>query len=110
MSSSASNPSTKREDITLLVRNFNYILLNANKSPTNPAISFNPVVVPNVLTNNNTTTYNSNITSTVSTVHNDNESEIGEDNKMDAYVDFSTFYQNYAIAKTDGSLPNCLEF
>ncbi|KAI4460907.1 protein phosphatase 2c [Holotrichia oblita] len=110
MSSSASNPSTKREDITLLVRNFNYILLNANKSPTNPAISFNPVVVPNVLTNNNTTTYNSNITSTVSTVHNDNESEIGEDNKMDAYVDFSTFYQNYAIAKTDGTLPNCLEF
>lgn len=109
MSSSSSNRSTKREDITLLVRNFNYILLNANKSPTTPAVSFNPIVVSNTLTNNNTT-YNSNVTSTVSTVRNDTDTEVGEDNKMDAYVDFSMFYENYAIAKEDGSLPTCLEF
>lgn len=107
MSSSLSNRSMKREDITLLVRNFNYVLLNANKSPMNPAVSFNPIVVSNTLTNN---TYNTNVTSTTSTVRNDTESEVGEDNKMEAYVDFSMFYQNYAIAKEDGSLPRCLEF
>lgn len=118
MSSSLNNRSMKREDITLLVRNFNYELPSANKTPTNQAVSFNPIVVSNTLTSQSTMmntesergTYNSNIASTTSSVQNDTDNEIGEDNRIDAYVDFSVFYQNYEIAKNDNALPSCLEF
>lgn len=119
MSNSLNASSTKREDITLVVRNFNFIMPNAITSPTNPSVAFNPVVsaIPNSLVG----------AGTLSTVHTDNSANnavstndtssssqectlsdlgLGPDQKIAAYVDFSVYYQNLEIAKLNGTLPD----
>lgn len=122
MSNSLNNTcSAKREDITLIVRNFNFPLPNAIRSPTNPTVTFNPVVSMKNLTNIVSTSdsnkiMNSNVitTSDTDTSSSDLRSEIdtgvGPDQKIESYVDFSLFYQHVEIAKKNGTLPDDVQF
>lgn len=110
----------KREDISLVLRNFNFGLPNAIKSPTNPTVTFNPLVKTNelsvspnsspaTLTNVNT---HSTITMTNTTTSSDNKTEsdeeVGPDQKIAAYVNFSDFYRSFEVAKASGVLPKVL--
>lgn len=111
----------KREDITLVLRNFNYPLPNALTSPTTPSAPFSPAAVrspPSTLASvTNTTTANTlNSTRTVDTTSSsscyakeDTDDGLGPDEKIEAYVDFSDFYKNYYKAKENGTLPEGLE-
>lgn len=113
--------STKREDITLVVRNFNFPMPNAITSPTNPSVTFGSTS-NTASTNSGSTTlvtssnncYNSiittNDTSSSSDVRSISDSGVGPDQKIDAYVDFSDYYKNFEIAKQNGTLPDLLDF
>lgn len=127
MSNSINNScSTKREDITLVLRNFNFPLPNAIKSPS---ISFNPFITTNSVphTNHNSTltsaitndNFRDTNTSTIRT--NDSSSSscysrtqsdcgVGPDNKVEPYVDFNEYYRKVAIMKQNGTLPPDLNF
>ncbi|XP_066146076.1 TGF-beta-activated kinase 1 and MAP3K7-binding protein 1-like [Euwallacea fornicatus] len=110
----------KREDITLVLRNFNFPMPNGIKSPTKPTVQFNPAVVSNEINDNNyslqNTLTNVNTNSTVSRTNTTSssdakpglEDEIGPDQRISAHVDFSEFYRNFEKAKRDGTLPSCL--
>lgn len=119
MSSSTSHPcNPQREDITLVLRNFNYPLPNAITSPTAPTVTFNPI--PSVRDDSGQSTLINSRTedSTNRTIETTNSSDVrtesddglGPDQKIDAYVDFSDFYRNFAIAKQNGTLPEGLDF
>ncbi|KAJ8942761.1 hypothetical protein NQ314_009972 [Rhamnusium bicolor] len=121
MSNSISHSCTpKREDITLVLRNFNYPLPNAITSPTTPSVTFNPLpTFLNNSTNQSSTLINTNtVDSTVRTIDTTNSSAVktqtddglGPDQKIEAYVDFSDFYRNFNAAKLKGTLPEGLDF
>ncbi|XP_028144062.1 TGF-beta-activated kinase 1 and MAP3K7-binding protein 1-like [Diabrotica virgifera virgifera] len=124
MSNSLNNScSPKREDITLVLRNFNYPLPNAITSPTNPSVSFNPIVTKNTISDryssasiatvgsgNSDSTTITNKTSDTSSIDVKLDDDIGSDQKIEAYVDFSDFYRNYNKAKKNGTLPVGLDF
>ncbi|CAG9770611.1 unnamed protein product [Ceutorhynchus assimilis] len=108
----------KREDITLVLRNFNYPLPNALKSPTKPTVQFNPLVIANDITNSNNSTQHTltNLstisktnTTTSSEAKTESEDDIGPDQRIPAYVDFGDFYKNFEEAKKNGTLASCLE-
>ncbi|XP_050310738.1 TGF-beta-activated kinase 1 and MAP3K7-binding protein 1-like [Anthonomus grandis grandis] len=113
----------KREDITLVLRNFNFPMPNALKSPTKPTVQFNPIVVAAELSSSNnssshgTIVNNVDTNSTVSRTNTTSSSEakaeidddIGTDQKIAAYVDFGDFYANFEIARRNGTLPSGLE-
>lgn len=95
----------RREDITLVLRNFNYPLPRAIKTPTTP--SSNCSVTSNTIEPNSMdSTMKSSITTSTSTNRTINIKELGPDNKVKSYVDFSDFYQNAEIAKKNGKLPD----
>ncbi|XP_057652313.1 TGF-beta-activated kinase 1 and MAP3K7-binding protein 1-like [Diorhabda carinulata] len=112
--------SPKREDITLVLRNFNYHLPNAITSPTTPSVTFNPNVSTNtvsdryssassVSTGNNEKSNSTNITKTSDTSSIEDtriDDGIGADQKIEAYVDFTDFYRNYNKGKLNGTLPD----
>ncbi|CAH1171098.1 unnamed protein product [Phaedon cochleariae] len=111
----------KREDITLVLRNFNFHMPNAITSPTTPTVTFNPVVTANSLSDQSdysatsTTMNNSNITTrtsdtTSSSSRTETDDGIGPDQKIEAYTDFSDFYRNFEKAKREGTLPEELNF
>lgn len=115
------NCSAKREDITLIVRNFNFSLPNAIKSPTHPSVTFNPMVFTRNLSNvisstDSNKTINSNVITTTDTdtSSSDRRSEIdtgvGPDQKIESYVDFSTFYDHIENARKNGILPDNIQF
>lgn len=116
--SNSFNPSCtpKREDITLVLRNFNFPMPNAMKSPTKPTVQFNTQVITNTnssmqntLTNLNTnTTVRTNTTSSSDAKPNDSEDEMGPDQRIPGYVDFSDFYKNLEKAHKDGTVPSWL--
>ncbi|CAH0555921.1 unnamed protein product [Brassicogethes aeneus] len=107
MSSTANAVYTKREDMTLVLRNFNYPLPNAITSPSK---SYNPIVMSNEVYKN-TLTANSTITNTTSSSEeNLIDDGIGADLKIAPYVDFSEFYNNFKIAKDSGTLPQGIEW
>lgn len=120
MSSSMSHSCIpEREDITLVLRNFNYPLPNGIKSPTTPSVTFNPI--PTVRDNSsgqstlmNTRTEDSTDrtidTTNSSDVKTETDDGMGPDMKIEAYVDFSDFYRNFALAKQNGTLPEGLDF
>ncbi|KAK4875764.1 hypothetical protein RN001_012186 [Aquatica leii] len=117
MSNSFKTGSTKREDITLIVRNFNFPMPNAITSPTNPSVTFNsiPSTIPNhscsTLTTSSNDNYknssivNTNDTSTSSDVRSESDLGVGPDERIEAYVDFSIYYKNVEIARQSGALP-----
>lgn len=122
--SNSVNPSCapKREDITLVLRNFNYPLPNAITSPTTTSVSFNTVSVTNSpsiyisdmkTTNANTLNSTSRTTDTTSSsscyAKDETDDGLGPDQKIEGYVDFSDFYKNYYKAKENGTLPEGLE-
>lgn len=111
----------KRKDITLVLRNFNFPMPNALKSPTKPTVQFNPLVIANNISNSNSSSQNTltnlNTNSTVSRTNTtsssepktESEDDIGPDQRIPAYVDFGDFYRNFEAAKTNGTLPSCLQ-
>lgn len=111
-----------REDITLVLRNFNYPLPNAITSPTTPSVSFNSAAVTsasstiasvtNTATANtlNSTSRTTDTTSSSSCYGKDEADDgLGPDKKIEGYVDFTDFYKNYYKAKENGTLPEGLE-
>lgn len=111
--------SPEREDITLVLRNFNYPLPNAITSPTTPSVTFNPIPTikdnsssQSTLINTKTedSTVRTNDTTNSSDVKTETDDGLGPDMKIEAYVDFSDFYRNFNIAKQNGTLPEGLDF
>ncbi|KAK6622277.1 hypothetical protein RUM44_002084 [Polyplax serrata] len=121
MSGASATPNCKRDDITLLVRNFNYPMPNAMNSPSNPQVRFNPVVetAPTVQYEESTNDENeSEMTmkddgmSTQDTSTTDSSDSYPEgprrNERIRAYVDFTEFYENFERAKMGNSLPPSL--
>ena len=122
----------KRDDITLLVRNFNFPLPNALNSPTNAVVRFNPIVttvatlpwsggeenstIENSLTDTgatNSTTDPNNDTSTTdssSNLFSDRPKPLDRNRRIDAYVDFSAYFDKVEKARSEGTLPLNIEF
>ncbi|KAL0276687.1 UNVERIFIED_CONTAM: hypothetical protein PYX00_004204 [Menopon gallinae] len=115
----------ERDDITLLVRNFNFPMPNALESPTNPQVRFNPVVSmapvatyeesiteneSDIVTNDDTkSTQDTTTTSnTDSSDGSDMYSGNVTDERIQAYVDFSEFQRNYEKGLQKGTLPPSL--
>ncbi|XP_060527969.1 TGF-beta-activated kinase 1 and MAP3K7-binding protein 1-like [Cylas formicarius] len=107
----------KREDITLVLRNFNFPLPNAAKSP---AASF---ATPTGLSSNSGTatltkrdtpigtgTGGDGTDTTTSSERVEVDQSVGPDQKIKAYVDFAQFYENLEIAKRMGPLPGFTNF
>lgn len=99
----------KREDMTLILRNFNYPLPKAINSPV---VTFNPIVTSQIMTDDDrehtltgtsVNTIRTNTTSSSEEVLDDDG--VGPDQKINAYVDFSEFYNNYMYARDTGTLP-----
>lgn len=122
MSNSSSMPTSgKREDITLLVRNFNFPLPHALKSPTAPSVRFNPIVqtaIASVTEDNEYSTSSttvdhfdpsSNDTSTTSDI------PIGQrppdrNARIKPYVSFAEYFENVEKRRVEGTLPDDIEF
>lgn len=122
----------KRDDITLLVRNFNFPLPNALNSPTNAVVRFNPIVttvatllwsggeenstIENSLTDRsatNSTSDPNNDTSTSdssSNLFSDRPKPLDRNRRIDAYVDFSDYFDKVVKARSEGTLPLNIEF
>ncbi|KAJ3642345.1 hypothetical protein Zmor_025140 [Zophobas morio] len=111
-SNSDKSCSAKREDITLVLRNFNYPLPHAIKTPTTPSsnssLTLNSHQSQNTLidTSNTNSTIRSDNSTATSTNRTIKIKEIGSDNKVKPYVDFSVFYNNAEIARREGRLPD----
>lgn len=115
--SNSFNPSCtpKREDITLVLRNFNFPMPNAMKSPTKPTVQFNTQVITNTNSSTQKTLTNLNTNSTVRTnttsssdAKPDSEDEMGPDQRIPGYVDFTNFYKSLEKARKDGTVPSWL--
>lgn len=116
----------KRDDITLLVRNFNYPLPNAINSPTNPVVRFNPIVttvpsaswniyeestensVSNTITSNTyeEETNDKSGSETSSDIFSINQNPVDKNSRIKPYVDFTDFYNNVEKARQEGRLPS----
>lgn len=118
MSNSTNNScSTKREDITLVLRNFNYPLPNAI---TSPSLTFNPIVgtVNSTLINSvgdmehstNVDTVRTDTSSSSSCVRTESDSGVGPDQRIEPYVNFMDYYESVKAARKNGTLPNGLDF
>jgi TAK1-binding protein 1 len=109
----------KREDITLLVRNFNFSLSNALRSPTVPSMHLNPQIMSS---SNNYTAESSNnygpweedTTSTTDETLTETYDAATLAEKKNArikpYVDFSEYYTNVEKRKKEGTLPKGIKF
>lgn len=123
MSNSINNScSTKREDITLVLRNFNFPLPHAIKSPS---IASNPSIITGTLSETNSTlktfmsndmgrgdtnssTMRSSMSSSSSFVRTDTGLE--PDQRIPAYVDFSEYYRAVEEGRKNGTLPEGIDF
>lgn len=123
MSNSKSTVTTgKRDDITLLVRNFNFPLPHALKSPTNQSVRFNPVVESAPLTTASETDYSSTgiaeENSDMSTTESSSTSDMyppgarptNRNARIKPYVNFSEYYENVERRRRDGTLPEGINF
>lgn len=101
-----------REDMTLVLRNFNFPLPRAIRTPTTPSSNssvnsnsqHSQATLIESAVNTNSTIRSSEATGT-STNKTIKIKEIGPDDKVKSYVDFSAFYKNAAIAQKNGMLP-----
>ncbi|ERL92769.1 hypothetical protein D910_10077 [Dendroctonus ponderosae] len=117
MSNSCNKSRTpKREDITLVLRNFNFPMPNALKSPTKPTVQFSTTILTNQISNSDSSQHTLTNLNTISTLSRTNttssseaktevEDDIGPDQKIAPYVDFDDFYKSFDMAKRDGTLP-----
>nr|CAD7260591.1 unnamed protein product [Timema shepardi] len=122
----------KRDDITLLVRNFNFPMPNALNSPTNAVVRFNPVVTTvntpqweasddnltseNSMTDTNTTTTNTTDQNDTSTTESSSDiiphrlNPMDPNQRVNSYVDFSEYYRNVEKMRQEGTLPPGIDF
>ncbi|KYM87348.1 TGF-beta-activated kinase 1 and MAP3K7-binding protein 1 [Atta colombica] len=117
----------KRDDITLLVRNFNFPLSHALKSPTNRSdhsVRFNPVVQTapiNMLDNEDLSSTSTGITddnvdtsttetSTTSDLYPPGTRITERNARIKPYVDFSEYYENVEKRRKEGTLPESIDF
>lgn len=126
--SSSQNASTsgKREDITLLVRNFNFPIPHSQKSPTAQSVRFNPVVetagssstmidgefstLGTSITGDNFDT-STNETSTTSELYPpDSTRPVDRNARIKPYVNFSEYYENVEKRRCEGTLPEGIDF
>lgn len=113
-----SSKSGKREDITLLVRNFNFPLPNALKSPSGQSVHFNPIVQTAVASvqegdfcTSNVSDFNPSTNDTTSTSETSSVNTRPDRNaKIQPYVDFSEFFENVERRRKDGTLPKDIDF
>ncbi|XP_058793632.1 TGF-beta-activated kinase 1 and MAP3K7-binding protein 1-like [Phymastichus coffea] len=103
--SNNSSTNGKHDDITLLIRNFNYPLPNALKSPTvPPLINFNQIEHTMSTTTENVVSTTDN-TSTSDTEMDDTRPTKNVNKKIQSYCDFSEFYEKFEKKKREGTLP-----
>nr|CAD7200052.1 unnamed protein product [Timema douglasi] len=122
----------KRDDITLLVRNFNFPMPNALNSPTNAVVRFNPVVTTvntpqweasddnltseNSMTDTNTTATNTTDQNDTSTTESSSDiiphrlNPMDPNQRVNSYVDFSEYYRNVEKMRQEGTLPPGIDF
>ncbi|KOC70998.1 TGF-beta-activated kinase 1 and MAP3K7-binding protein 1 [Habropoda laboriosa] len=112
----------KRDDITLLVRNFNFPLPHALKSPTNQSVRFNPIVESapiitmseNDYSNTGITEENSDLstteTSSTSDMYPPGARPINRNTRIKPYVNFSEYYENVEKRRREGTLPEGINF
>lgn len=88
---------------------------NAMKSPTKPTVQFNTQVITNTNSSTQKTLTNLNTNSTVRTnttsssdAKPDSEDEMGPDQRIPGYVDFTNFYKSLEKARKDGTVPSWL--
>jgi len=114
---------SKRDDITLLVRNFNFPLSHALKSPTGQSVRFNPVVqtapisIPDEdLSSTSTGITDENFdtstteTSTTSDMYPPGARITERNARIKPYVDFSEYYENVEKRRKEGTLPEGIDF
>ncbi|XP_070155301.1 TGF-beta-activated kinase 1 and MAP3K7-binding protein 1 isoform X2 [Polyergus mexicanus] len=113
---------SKRDDITLLVRNFNFPLSYALKSPTSQSVRFNPVVqtapisIPDNEDLSSTSTgitddnFNTSTTetSTTSDMYPPGARITDRNARIKPYVDFSEYYENVEKRRKEGTLPEAI--
>lgn len=113
----------KREDITLLVRNFNFPLPHALKSPTSQSVRFNPIVQTAPLrlpdedfssTGTGITEENFDIstseTSTTSDMYPPGTKPADRNARIKPYVNFAEYYENVEKRRQEGTLPEGINF
>ncbi|XP_015513997.1 TGF-beta-activated kinase 1 and MAP3K7-binding protein 1 [Neodiprion pinetum] len=116
----------KRDDITLLVRNFNFPLPNVLKSPTIQSVRFNPdvqtVPVPSRMDNDYYSSSGTNTsdqqncdtstteTSTTSDMYPPGGKPVNRDTKIKPYVDFSEYFKTVEKRREEGTLPEGINF
>ncbi|CAG5076916.1 Similar to Tab1: TGF-beta-activated kinase 1 and MAP3K7-binding protein 1 (Mus musculus) [Cotesia congregata] len=113
-----SSKSGKREDITLLVRNFNFPLPNALKNPSGQSVHFNPIVQTAVTSvqegdfcTSNVSDFNPSTNDTTSTSETSSVNTRPDRNaKIQPYVDFSEFFENVERRRKNGTLPKDIDF
>lgn len=128
MSNTQSTMTTgKRDDITLLVRNFNFPLPHALKSPTSrpdQSVRFNPVVQTapiNMLDNEDLSSISTGVTddnadtsttetSTTSDLYPPGARMAERNARIKPYVDFSEYYENIEKRRKEGTLPEGIDF
>jgi TAK1-binding protein 1 len=103
----------QRDDVTLLIRNFNYPMPNAiqkrksqTRSTTDSSTELSGSTFFNLTHNNNT---NSSSNSTTSG-RLDSDKDIHKNLKIQPYVDFSDYFNNVKEARKNGTLPSGIEF
>lgn len=111
---------SKRDDITLLVRNFNFPLSHALKSPTSQSVRFNPVVqtapisipdnedlssISTGITDENFDDASTTETSTTSDIYPSGARITDPNARIKPYVDFSEYYENVEKRRKEGTLP-----
>lgn len=109
--------SGKHEDITLIVRNFNFPQPNViSSSPPYPPPGLSTIVInnrhliPSFQSVEKTRTLNTNNTSSSSDTRSEIDTGVGPDQKIEPYVDFSEYFKNLALARKKGMLPEGVDF
>lgn len=115
----------KRDDITLLVRNFNFPLPHALKSPTIQSVRFNPVVqtapISNVPDNEDYSStgtgvteenfdFSTSETSTTSDMYPPGARVADRNARIKPYVNFAEYYDNVEKRREEGTLPEGIDF
>ncbi|KAK7603863.1 hypothetical protein V9T40_003862 [Parthenolecanium corni] len=103
---------SKREDITLLIRNFNFPLPNARSPSCSNDIFMNNADAEKLGTSSSTSdshhdTYDTNDSETNGS---NRKSAILSSGRILPYVDFRPYYENVETAKLEGSLPEDIDF
>lgn len=109
--SNLTSKTSKRDDMTLLVRNFNFPLPNALKSPTVPFKSFDPMNSVASSTNNFDTTEETEQTWSTNDSSSDSNKKHEDQTKkrIKPFVDFSEYFEKYKEFEKEGTLPEFLK-